>query len=94
MITVGMNYCVLEGKQQEFEEKFNAVMTALSTALGHDESHLFRDVNDELSFLIISKWSDEQAFQDFIHSPMFKDVTDWGKQQILSDRPRHKIYKN
>jgi len=94
MITVGMNYCVLEGKQREFEEKFSAVLSALEGAAGHDESHLFRDVSDASSYLIISQWSDEQAFQDFIHSQAFKDVTDWGQAQILSDRPRHKIYKS
>ena len=29
MVTVGMNYHVIEGKQQDFEEKFAAVITAL-----------------------------------------------------------------
>ena len=28
-----------------------------------------------------------------IHSQAFKDVTTWGKEQILSGRPQHKIYK-
>jgi len=94
MITVGMNYRVLEGKQQEFEEKFNAVLEALNGAAGHSGSQLYRDVNDRSSYLIVSEWSDEQAFQDFIQSQAFRDVTNWGKEQILSDRPRHKIYKH
>ena len=33
MITVGMNYHVLPGKQKEFEEKFQAVIGALSERL-------------------------------------------------------------
>ncbi|HBL47533.1 MAG TPA: antibiotic biosynthesis monooxygenase, partial [Planctomycetaceae bacterium] len=40
------------------------------------------------------EWSDEQAFKDFIQSDAFRAVTNWGKEEILSDRPRHKIYKH
>ena len=29
-----------------------------------------------------------------IHSSAFRDVTNWGKEQILSGRPQHKIYKS
>jgi heme-degrading monooxygenase HmoA len=94
MITVGMNYRVLEGKEREFEDKFAAVLSALQSAAGHDESHLYQDLCDRTSYLIVSQWSDEQAFREFIHSQAFKDVTNWGKEQILSDRPRHKIYKS
>ena len=94
MITVGMNYEVIEGKQQEFEDKFNAVMTALNVADGHTSSALYRDVNEGNSYLIVSDWSDENAFTEFIKSPEFRAVTDWGKEQILSGRPRHKVYKN
>ena len=94
MITVGMNYHVIEGKQTEFEEKFAAVINALRAAEGHSSSTLWKDVSDNASYLITSEWSDEQAFLDFIHSQAFKDVTSWGKEQILSGRPQHKIYKN
>lgn len=94
MITVGMNYRVIPGKQSEFEEKFAAVMTALNAAEGHSTSTLWKDVSDDASYLITSEWSQEQAFLDFIHSQAFRDVTNWGKEQILSGRPQHKIYKN
>ena len=94
MITVGMNYHVLAGKQNEFEEKFQAVIGALKAATGHTTSTLWKDVSDNASYLITSEWSDEQAFLDFIHSQAFRDVTNWGKEQILSGRPQHKIYKN
>jgi len=94
MITVGMNYHVLPGKQQDFEEKFAAVIEALNAAEGHTSSTLWKDVADDASYLITSEWSDEQAFSSFIQSQAFRDVTNWGKEQILSDRPRHKIYKN
>jgi heme-degrading monooxygenase HmoA len=44
--------------------------------------------------LIVSEWSEEQAFNEFIRSDAFRAVTNWGKEQILSDRPRHKVYKH
>jgi heme-degrading monooxygenase HmoA len=94
MITVGMNYHTLPGKQSDFEQKFAAVIEALNAAEGHSESTLWKDVSDDASYLITSEWNDDQAFQDFIHSDAFREVTNWGREQILSDRPRHKIYKH
>ena len=94
MITVGMNYHVIEGKQGDFEDKFIAVIGALNAAEGHTTSTLWKDISDGASYLITSEWSDEQAFADFIQSDAFRDVTNWGAEQILSDRPRHKVYKN
>ena len=94
MITVGMNYHVIEGKQQSFEDKFAAVINALEAAEGHTSSTLWKDVSDDASYLITSEWSNEQTFTDFIHSDAFRAVTNWGKEQILSSRPQHKIYKH
>jgi heme-degrading monooxygenase HmoA len=94
MITVGMNYHVIEGKQQDFEEKFAAVIGALNAAPGHSTSTLWKDVADGASYLITSEWSNEEAFKTFIQSQAFRDVTNWGKEQILSGRPQHKVYKN
>lgn len=94
MVTVGMNYHVIEGKQQEFEEKFAAVLEALRSAEGHTDSTLWRNVSDDASYLITSEWSEEQAFTDFIRSDAFRQVTDWGKEQILSTRPQHKVYRH
>ena len=94
MITVGMNYHVIEGKQAEFEGKFAAVLDALRAAAGHTHSTLWKDVADNASYLITSEWSDEAAFMSFIQSQAFRDVTTWGKEQILSGRPQHKIYKH
>lgn len=93
MITVGMNYHVIEGKQEDFESKFAAVIDALNAAEGHTSSTLWKDVSDSASYLITSEWSDEEAFTTFIRSDAFREVTNWGKEQILSGRPQHKIYK-
>ncbi len=62
MITVGMNYHVIEGKQADFEEKFAGVISALQAADGHTSSTLWKDVSDGASYLITSEWSEEQAF--------------------------------
>jgi heme-degrading monooxygenase HmoA len=94
MITVGMNYHVIEGKQQDFESKFAGVIDALNSAPGHTSSTLWKDVGDGASYLITSEWSDEDAFKTFIQSQAFRDVTNWGKEQILSGRPQHKVYRN
>jgi heme-degrading monooxygenase HmoA len=94
MITVGMNYRVIPGKQADFEQKFADVIGALRSAQGHTTSTLWKDVSDDASYLITSEWSDEKAFTDFIHSQAFRDVTNWGKEQILAGRPQHKIYKH
>jgi len=94
MITVGMNYHVLPGKQQDFEQKFAGVIDALKAATGHVNSTLWKDVADDASYLITSEWSEEAAFTSFIRSDEFRAVTNWGKEQILSGRPQHKVYKN
>ena len=94
MITVGMNYQVIPGKQQDFEGKFAGVIEALRAADGHVESTLWKDVANDASYLITSEWSDEDAFKAFIQSDEFRAVTNWGKEQILAGRPQHKIYKS
>jgi len=93
MITVGMNYNVIPGKQREFEQKFEAVMEALKAADGHVASNLYTDVHDDSAYLIVSEWSDQDRFTEFIRSQAFKDVTAWGKAEILAGRPQHTVYK-
>ncbi len=92
MITVGMNYHVIEGKQAIFEAAFNKVIAALEAAPGHDNSQLYIDVNDRQSYCIISQWNDEAAFGAFMRSDEFRQVADWGKEEILDQRPKHQIY--
>lgn len=94
MVTVGMNYVVLPGKQGEFEEKFAGVIGALEAAEGHTSSTLWKDTVNDASYLITSEWNDEQAFRDFITSDAFRAVTNWGKAEILAGRPSHKVYKH
>ena len=93
MITVGMNYKVRPGAQQDFEGKFSAVLEALRAADGHVASSLYRDVADDTTYLIVSEWSEQDRFGEFIRSQAFKDVTAWGKAEILAARPQHTVYR-
>ena len=92
MITVGMNYEVLQGKEGDFETMFKKVLSVMNDLEGLESSQLYVDVNKAGSYLIISDWSSEDAFDGFIKSDRFKNVANWGKEQILAGRPKHEIY--
>ena len=93
MITVGMNYKVLEGKGDLFESVFNKVLGIMNNMGGHKQSFLYKDTNDSCAYLIISEWSDRSAFDGFIASDQFKGVVNWGKEEVLAGRPKHEIYE-
>ncbi len=92
MVTIGMNYKVIKGKEQLFESKFDQVVDVMQGVDGHTESHVFRDVHDPQHYLIISQWSKREAFDAFISSDIFRQTTSWGREEVLSDRPRHEIF--
>ena len=92
MITIGMNYEIREGKDQPFEKKFALVLEAMDGSDGHVKTQLYRDVFKERSYLVVSEWSSKSAFDGFISSDTFKQVTDWGAANILATRPDHKVY--
>lgn len=95
MVTIGMNYRVLEGKEDVFEGACRKVIEVMSDAAGHDESQIFRRVDGgaNAEYLIVSRWSDEPAFQTFIASDAFKKVTSWGLSNVLAGRPSHTTYR-
>jgi len=93
MVTIGMNYKMIPGKEKIFEDAFNKVLKVMNGMEGHSESFLYKDVNDAQSYLIVSDWSSEEAFNGFIASDKFKNVVDWGKENILAGRPSHTVYK-
>lgn len=92
MVTIGMNYQVLQGKEQVFERAFTQVLDVMRQMPGHSESHLYKDVAKESSYLIISDWNDKSAFDTFVKSEAFAKVTNWGKEQILAGRPKHQVF--
>jgi len=93
MITIGMNYKVLPGKEEPFERMFNNVLHSLESVTGHSKSALYRDVNALQSYLIVSEWASEDAFHTFVQSERFKSVVEWGKENLLADRPVHTVYR-
>ena len=92
MVTVGMYYDVISEKAPLFTAKFREVLAALDGVAGHKVSYLYQRVDDPDSFAILSEWEDEPAFYQFIRSDLFKQVTSWGREQVLRHAPRHKIY--
>ena len=95
MVTIGMNYSVLAGKEEVFEGACRKVLDIMSKTDGHQDSQLFRrvDAPDSSEYLIVSRWCDEDAFNSFIASDTFKKVTSWGLSNVLAGRPRHTTYR-
>lgn len=94
MVTIGMNYKVLEGKEDVFERAFTAVLGSMQGMKGHSLTRLYRDVSEPRSYLIVSEWSEKSEFDAFVRSEAFAKVTNWGKEQVLADRPRHQVYQH
>ncbi len=92
MVTIGMNYTVLPGKEEVFERAFRSVLGVMKEMPGHTNSWLYKDIDAANSYLIISDWNDKGAFDSFIKSEAFAKVTNWGKEQILAGRPKHQVY--
>ena len=44
MVTIGMNYKVLEGKEETFEKACTGVIDAMNGIDGHEKSFLYKDV--------------------------------------------------
>jgi heme-degrading monooxygenase HmoA len=88
-----MNYEVLPGKEQVFEDACARVIETMKGIEGHSDSKLFKEVGaDKRLYLIVSVWQSEEAFRGFIASDAFKKVTNWGAQNILAGRPSHTVY--
>lgn len=94
MVTVGMNYHVREGKREVFETVFNKVIEIMNGIAGHVKTDLFTNVKDANQYMILSEWNDRAAFEAFIASAQFRNVANWGKEEILAARPSHHYYGN
>lgn len=94
MVTIGMNYQVLPGKEEIFEGAFKKVVELMRSMEGHTKTNMYRDITDAQSYLIVSEWASEEAYRGFINSEKFADVVDWGKEHILAGRPSHTTYQH
>ncbi len=92
MVTVGMNYEIIAGKESQFEAMFNKVLEIMSTTPGHGDTVLYSGVLNKQMYLIVSRWSDRASFDAFTSSDQFNKVVDWGKEKILASRPKHDVY--
>lgn len=92
MVTIGMNYEVLPGKEETFESAFRKVVNAMNGMAGHGTTRMYRDIDQARSYLIVSQWDDKSKFDEFIASDTFRNVASWGKEQILAGRPKHEVY--
>jgi len=98
VVTIGMNYFVRENKEEIFEAACAKVIDLMGEVGGHDESHIYRRVDDRRVekgspvYLVVSRWESEEAFRGFVSSDAFKKVTDWGKLNILNGPPKHTTY--
>jgi len=93
MVTIGMNYKIIPGKEEIFESAFTNVLKVMGEMEGHTKSALYKDVSDVHSYLIVSDWNSEEAYKAFINSEKFAGVVDWGKENILAGRPSHTLYR-
>jgi len=92
MVTIGMNYRVLPGKGEAFETAFRNVLAAMKDIEGHVASKMCCDIDDSSSYVILSEWANRDAFDAFVGSDAFRNVTAWGKEEILAGRPSHTYY--
>lgn len=94
MVTIGMNYTVRAGKEKVFEDACTRVVEVMEATSGHARSELYRRLGaGSATYLIVSRWSSEEAFRDFIASEAFRKVTSWGALNILEGPPRHTTYR-
>jgi heme-degrading monooxygenase HmoA len=89
-----MNYKVLPGNEATFETAFRKVIHAMRDIKGHTATRLCRDIDDPMLYVILSEWSDRDAFDRFIASDAFRNVANWGKENILAGRPSHTYYEH
>ena len=66
LTTVGMQYEVISGKEEEFERGFIGVIEVLKTLPGHIESHMYEDVQSVGSYVILSSWENKESFDAFM----------------------------
>ena len=94
MTTIGMQYEVKPGKEEEFERGFLGVLEVLRTLPGHIQSNLYEDVASVGSYVILSRWATKEDYAAFLRSDAFKAAVAWGKAEILRSRPTHRVYRD
>ena len=91
MLTVGLYYDVVPGKEKEFELYFDEVKAQIEKVDGFMSVLLYQRVDKPGSYLIYSEWRDKDSFDAFIKSKEFSGAKSGGSQMLVG-RPYHKIY--
>jgi heme-degrading monooxygenase HmoA len=91
MLTVGLYYDVVPGKENIFENMFGSVIDTIKTMEGYVSAILYRRVDKPNSYLIYSEWQNMESFEKFVSSREFSEVKSEGPQLLVS-RPYHRIY--
>ncbi|MCL4316863.1 MAG: antibiotic biosynthesis monooxygenase [Candidatus Thermoplasmatota archaeon] len=91
MLTVGLYYDVVPGKENDFESYFNLVVAEIKKKKGFVSALLYKRVDKPGSYLIYSEWKDRESFEEFIKSRDFSSAKEGGSD-MLAGRPSHKIY--
>lgn len=91
MLTVGLYYDVVPGRETDFEEYFKMVAAQLEKVEGYVSALLYKRVDAPNSYLIYSEWKSRESFDAFIRSREFSGAKEGGSG-MLQGRPSHKIY--
>lgn len=91
MLTVGLYYDVIPGKERDFEEYFKVVAEQLTKVEGYVSALLYKRVDVPNSYLIYSEWKDKDTFDAFIKSREFSGAKEGGSTMLMG-RPSHRIY--
>lgn len=91
MLTVGLYYDVVPGKEKEFEDYFKVVEVQLTKVEGYVSALLYKRVDVPNSYLIYSEWKDKDTFDSFIRSREFSGAKEGGSSMLMG-RPSHRVY--
>jgi heme-degrading monooxygenase HmoA len=92
VVTFGLDYDVVPGRERQFERLAAGVVQALAGVPGHRRSRLYRDVLRPGSYLVRSEWESAGALRAFTHSPAFAQVLAVGPELLLGP-PAHRLYR-
>ncbi len=91
MLTVGLYYDVVPGRESDFEKFFEVVIDEIKKMNGFVSALLYKRVDKTGSYLIYSEWKDRDSFESFIKSREFSGAKSGGSH-MLTGRPYHRIY--
>ena len=88
VVTLGLQYAVKPEREEEFLEKVAEVNMFVQSLRGHRETVLAKVVGQPCTYLLLSAWTDEQAFFTFLRSDAFSATKAWGRD-VLEEFPHH-----